>query len=213
MNRYLKLMLGLFLYGVGIVATIRADIGYAPWEVFHIGISNVTGISIGTASIIIGLLLIILTSLGKEKFGLGTIANIVIIGILIDIFLYLEIIPKFDSLPLQILEMVVGMFIISFATWLYIDSGFGAGPRDSLMVLLARYVKLPIGVIRSSIELLVTFLGWLMGGRVWLGTLIVSFGIGFCVQAVFRLVRFDPRLVEHEDIIFTIKSWGRREEF
>jgi uncharacterized membrane protein YczE len=192
-----KLVLGLFLYALGIVLTIKANIGYGPWEVFHAGLGKTAGISIGNASIAVGLAIIFVTLLMGEKIGLGTVLNMVLIGFFLDLLLSVNFIPVVGNAVLAILTLVAGLYVISIGSYFYIGSGFGAGPRDGLMVALARKIKLPIGVIRSVIELTATILGWMLGGMVGIGTVLAGFAIGFCIQSTFGLLRFDPMKVAH----------------
>ncbi|MDD3980999.1 MAG: hypothetical protein RBT72_00140 [Spirochaetia bacterium] len=198
--RFLKLIVGLFLYALGIVLTIQANIGYGPWEVFHVGISAVTGISIGTASIIVGLVIVLITILMGETIGLGTLLNMFLIGFFLDLLLALGLIPKVENLLAGIPVLILGLYVISLGSYFYIGSGFGAGPRDSLMVALARRLRWPIGLIRSLIELTATILGWTLGGMVGLGTLISGFAIGFCIHSSFKLLKFDPTRVHHSTL-------------
>jgi len=191
---------GLFFYALGITVTIKANIGYTPWDVFHAGIANKTGLSIGAVIIIVGLILVIIVTLLKEKFGLGTISNIILIGLFIDILIHLNIIPTAENFIIGIILLILGLFIIAIGAYFYIKSGFGAGPRDNLMVVFARKSKLPAGLCRSIIELLVTVFGWLLGGMAGLGTVISVIAIGFCIQIVFRIFRFDVTSVKHETL-------------
>ena len=199
--RFVKLNFGLFLYALGIVVTIKANIGYGPWEVFHVGLGKTVGITIGTASILVGLAIIVFTLLLGEKIGIRTILNMVMIGIFTDILLNLDIIAVVDNTYLGILVLVIGLYIISVGSFFYIGSGFGAGPRDSLMVALTRKTKLPVGVIRSLNELTVTLMGWIFGGMVGIGTVISVIAIGMCVQTTFYLFRFDVTAVKQATVM------------
>ncbi len=198
--RFLKLLLGLFLYALGIALTIQANIGYGPWEVFHVGLSAVTGLSIGGASIIVGLVIVFITLLMGEKIGLGTLLNMVLIGLFLDLLLASGLIPRIENVFVGIIALIIGLYTISLGSFFYIGSGFGAGPRDSLMVALTRRLRWPIGLIRSLIELTATILGWTLGGMVGIGTLISGFAIGFCVQSTFRLLKFDPTRIRHSSL-------------
>lgn len=204
-RRFLRLLLGLALYAVGIVLTINAHIGYAPWDVLHAGISISLGMSIGLASILVGLLICIVTWIFKEKIGIGSILNMVLIGVFIDVLFSIKLIPTSSNLGLGILELCCGLVVIAFASYYYISSGFGAGPRDSLMVLLTRKTKLPVGLIRTCLEVFVSIAGWLLGGSVGIGTVLVSLLIGFCVHLVFALLKFDSTKVQHQSIAETIR--------
>lgn len=203
--RFSRLILGLFLYAVGIVVTMSAHIGYAPWDVFHVGLGKVAGMSIGNASIITGLVIGIITIILGEKLGLGTILNMVLIGFFLDIIMKLHIIPVLDNMFLGIIMLIVGLFIISLASYFYIGSSFGAGPRDSLMVALTRKTGLSVGLCRGSIELIAAIVGWLLGGMLGIGTVISALAIGFCVQTSFKLLKFDATLVKHETLDVTYK--------
>lgn len=204
-----KLFIGLFLYALGIAVTMKANLGYASWEVFHQGIARTTGISIGLASIITGLIICIVVVMMGEKLGLGTILNMLMIGLFLDIILSLDFIPLMSGLISGILMMVSGLFLIAFATYFYIDSAFGAGPRDSLMVAIERKTGLPVGMSRGIVEVTAVSIGWLLGGPVGLGTLIAAVVIGFCIQIVFTLMKFEATKIKHETLGVTIKNSGR----
>ena len=209
--RILSLLFGLFLFALGIVLSIRANVGYAPWEVFHVGLAQKTGISIGTASILTGLVIVVIVLLLGEKIGLGTLCNMVLIGVFIDLILLADVIPKQESMVFGITMLIIGLFVISIGSYFYIKAGFGAGPRDGLMVVLNRKTKLPVGVCRSALELTVTIIGWVLGGMVGVGTVISVVAIGFCIQLTFALFKFVPSTVKHETLLQTYKNLTGRE--
>jgi uncharacterized membrane protein YczE len=201
------MVFGLFLFALGIVVTLKANIGYAPWDVLHVGIANKTGLTIGNISILVGVLIVIIVMLTGEKIGFGTILNMILIGVFIDVILASGVLPTAGNFMLGVITMLAGLFIIAIGSFFYIRAAFGAGPRDSLMVVLTRKTKLPVGVCRSAVELSATVIGWFLGGMAGIGTVISAFAIGFCVQIVFRLFRFDPTKVRHETLGETIKSF------
>ena len=203
--RLLHLLWGLFLYALGIVVTINAHIGYAPWDVFHVGFAKAVGISIGAASIITGVVIVALSVLLGEKLGLGTLLNMILIGVFLDMIIGLHIIPIATSFLSGVIMLLIGLFIIALASYFYIGSGFGAGPRDSLMVVLTRKTKFPIGICRGTIELLAVGAGWSLGGMLGIGTILSTFAIGFCVQTTFSLLNFDATKVKHETLDQTYK--------
>jgi uncharacterized membrane protein YczE len=204
-NRLLLLTWGLFLYALGIVVTLNANVGYAPWEMFHVGLAKTMGISIGIASIIVGVIIGIIAVFLGEKLGFGTILNMVLIGIFLDIILQFKIIPIAYNMIVGIAMLIVGLFIIALATYYYIKSGFGAGPRDSLMVALTRKTGLPVGACRGIIELMAVCVGWMLGGLLGIGTMISAFAIGFCIQITFKWLAFDATEVKHETLNQTYK--------
>jgi uncharacterized protein len=210
LSRLFRLLIGLFLYALGIVFTINANIGYAPWDAFHVGLSKIMGLSIGTTSILVGLIIVVITFLLGEKLGLGTILNMVLIGIFLDILMTLHLIPISNHMLISILMIIIGLFIIAIASYFYIGSAFGAGPRDSLMIALTRITGLPVGICRGTIELLAVIIGWKLGGMIGIGTVISAFVIGFCVQIIFKLFHFEPTKVKHETLDQTFRVFLRK---
>ncbi|WKY43119.1 hypothetical protein Q5O14_10625 [Eubacteriaceae bacterium ES2] len=196
--RFIKLNFGLFLYGLGIIVTMKANIGYAPWEVLHSGLSQTLGISIGLINTSVGALIVLIVFLLGEKIGLGTIFNMFMIGLFMDMILYLDFIPTLNHFIVGLPTLILGLFIISFGTYFYISSAFGAGPRDSLMVAVARKTGWPVGLCRGILEVSVVIIGFFLGGMVGIGTVISAVAIGFCVQITFRIMRFDPTQTKHE---------------
>lgn len=205
-KRMVKLLFGLFLYALGIVLTMKANLGFAPWEVFHQGVSNTIGLSIGKVSILTGFVICILVVLSGEKLGLGTILNMFLIGTFMDMILGLGVIPQMKGLISGVLMMFTGLFTISFASYFYIGSAFGAGPRDSLMVTIERKTGLAVGISRGIIEGSAVLIGWFLGGPVGLGTILGAFGISFCIQIVFTLMKFETTRIKHETLGATLQS-------
>lgn len=205
-KRLTSLIAGLFLFAFGNVVTMKASLGYSPWEVFHAGAAASLGVTIGTASIATSLVLVVVVLLTGEKLGLGTILNMILMGVFMDLILFLNFLPKPSAIPMRIAMLLLGILIISFGSYFYISSGFGAGPRDSLMVVLRRRTGLPVGLCRGGMEAIVVLAGWLLGGPVGLGTLVAAFGIGFFIQTVFALVHFDATAVRHETLDVTLRS-------
>jgi len=194
------------LFAVGIVLTIKANVGYAPWEVFHVGLSLATGISIGVASIVAGGVIVVFVTITGEKIGLGTIVSMVFTGIVIDLIIMLDVIPVAANFAVGITMLIVGLIVLSVGTYFYIKSAFGAGPRDNLMVVLNRKTRLPIGVCRGLVELSVTVAGWFLGGMVGIGTIVSVVAVGFCIQITFKIFKFNAAEVKHETIIQTFRA-------
>jgi uncharacterized membrane protein YczE len=206
--RLARLVFGLFLYAVGIVITLNARIGFAPWDVFHAGLAETIGISFGLASIVTGVAIVAVAAMLGERIGIGTILNMLLIGVFLDALLGIEGLPVAANFAYGALMMAGGMFIIAIATYFYIGSGFGAGPRDSLMVAITRKTGFPVGIVRAAIELLAVLVGWGLGGMLGLGTVASALAMGLCIQLVFRLFRFDPTAIRHESIRATLGGRG-----
>jgi len=205
------LVAGLAFFSLGIVLTIKANIGYAPWDVFHVGLADTVGLSIGTVSIAVGILIGVIIIILGEKIGIGTFFNMVLVGIKIDIIF--PHVPLAENLFSGIAVMLLGIFLMAIGSCFYMRSAFGAGPRDSLMVALNRKTRLPVGLCRFILELSVLIIGLLLGGMVGIGTAIFVAGIGLAIQAVFRLFRFDAKSVKHEtlrDTFMTLKNAMRQ---
>jgi len=211
MNSYVKrtirLIFGLFLYALGIFLSIQANIGLAPWEAFSMGGSYLTHLSYGNIVVITGFIIIAIDYVLKEKIGFGTILNAILIGKFVDLIQFFNLVPIMSNFWIGLLMLLLGQAIISIASYFYIGAALGCGPRDALMVALGkRMPKVPIGVIRGLIEGTVLIVGWLLGARVGIGTVISVFGIGLVLQFTFKLMRFDVKSIKHESISDTIKE-------
>lgn len=191
--RLTRLLTGLALFGIGVALMVRAELGLSPWEVLHQGLSFRTGILLGTMGIIIGLLVLIFWVPLREKLGLGTVANVILIGIVIDVTLW-RMPDEFTSTPVRWLLLLGGVALIGLATSLYIGAGLGPGPRDGLMTGLAKR-GWPIGIVRIGIELTVLVVGWLLGGTVGVGTVLFAFGVGPIVHMTLPWLTLVPTAV------------------
>lgn len=211
LKKFIRLIFGLYIYALGLVLCIYANIGLAPWDAFAIGISKVTGISYGNVSILIGITIVIaLFFLLKEKIGFGTILNAILIGFFSDLIIDSKIIPYMQNFFTGVLMLLAGQVLACIASYLYIGVGLGAGPRDSLMIGLGKkFSNIPIGIVRGSIEATVLFIGWILGAKVGLGTVIYVFSIGFLLQTTFKLLKFDVKSVVHESVFDTINIFKK----
>lgn len=184
-SRFLKLVVGLFIYGVGVGMTVDAQLGLAPWDVLAQGISRQTSLTFGYATVLVSLLVLLSWIPLKVKPGLGSIMNAIMVGLVAD--LTLNFLPTPDAYWLKLLLFLGGMVVISFATGLYISCGMGKGPRDGLNVGIAQRFKLPFWQARSIVEITVVTVGFLLGGQVREGTLIFALGIGYMNQIGMRI--------------------------
>ena len=179
-RRVVQLMIGLTLYGVSMAMLIRSTLGLDPWDVFHAGIATHVPLTFGQVTIVVGALVLLLWVPLRQWPGLGTVANVVVIGVAADIGLALIAAPQ--DLWARALMLGSGIVLNGIAGGLYIGSQLGPGPRDGLMTGFARRTGLSIRLVRTTIEVVVLSAGWLLGGPVGLGTVLYAVTIGPLVQ-------------------------------
>jgi len=194
-RRVAQLLVGLFLYGFAIAMMIRAALGISPWDVLSQGIVLHTGFNYAVVTNVIGALVLLLWIPIRQKPGIGTVVNVLMIGPSIEVGLWL--LPDVTDLVPRILLLAGGLVALAIATGLYIGARFGPGPRDGLMTGIHRRTGWPIWIVRTSIEVTVLAIGWLLGGNVGLGTLAFALLIGPLVNITLPLLKVpEPRRVE-----------------
>ncbi|MFT8348635.1 YczE/YyaS/YitT family protein [Clostridium saccharoperbutylacetonicum] len=201
----IRITIGFFLCACGTVLALNSNLGLSPWDVFHQGLTKISSVTMGQASIIVGVIIVIITSILGLKVGLGTIANMIVIGCFIDLIIYAKIIPVCNNLFSGIIMMIGSLFASAIGSYLYIGCEMGCGPRDGLMIALVKITGKPIGIIRFFIEMGALIIGWILGGFVGVGTLITAFGIGYCVQLIYKIFKSDVKLLKHRNIREGIK--------
>jgi uncharacterized protein len=205
-----RLILGLLLYSVGIVCTVNAHLGLSPWDVFHQGLGHQIGMTMGQASIIVGLVIVFINFFFKEKVGIGTILNMFLIGWFLDYLMINQLIPEPQTLILKLLMLFAGMFIIGLASYLYLGAGFGAGPREGVMVALHKKTGKSVRFVRNSIEITVFIAGYFLGGTVGYGTVLLSVAQGYVIQFVFKIFKFNVKTVKHRYVDEDIKRFLKK---
>lgn len=185
--RWAALVLGLVLFALGIVLLLESGLGLSPWDVLNQGVSEHTPLSFGQANIAIAFGVLVLARLLGARIGPGTIANAILIGVFVDALLGLDRIEALSEAGLgwRVAMLVAGIAVIGLGSGLYIGASLGAGPRDSLMLVLALRTHVRIGVVRAALEAAVTVVGFALGGTVGVGTLLFAFGIGPAVELAF----------------------------
>ncbi|ARK26290.1 hypothetical protein SporoP37_11570 [Sporosarcina sp. P37] len=180
--RWIFFIGGMMIMSLGISLMIKGQrLGIAPWDVLHLGLYQNIGLTIGSWSILTGFLIVTVTSFFlKEWPRLGTWLNMLLIGLFIDFFNWL--LPDVDSLSVQIVCFILGVFVLSYGVGVYVSPNLGAGPRDSLMLLFVDKFGWSLRLVRTAIEAAVTLIGFLLGGPVGIGTLIVVFFSGQLIQ-------------------------------
>ena len=185
-RRISQLLVGLFLFGFSIAMMLRAGIGVSPWDVLSQGLMVQTGLPFGLITNVVGALVLLLWIPIRQKPGIGTVVNVLLIGPSIEVGLWL--IPAQTTLALQIPLFAGGLALYAIATGLYIGGRFGPGPRDGLMTGIHHRWGWKIWIVRTSIEIVVLVLGWLLGGTVGIGTLAFALLIGPMVNVTLPLL-------------------------
>ncbi|HET6735756.1 YczE/YyaS/YitT family protein [Mycobacterium sp.] len=164
---------------------VRAGLGLDPWDVFHQGLANHTRMTIGIASAVVGVAVLLAWIPLRNRPGIGTIANVIVIAITVDVGMWL--LPSPTSLGVRIAMMVGAVVLNAFSTVVYVGAGLGPGPRDGLMTGLVVRTGWSVRLVRTSIEATVLVVGWLLGGTAGVGTVVYAFGIGPLVQLFVRI--------------------------
>ena len=180
------LILGLSIFGLGEGLLILSTTGNSPWSVLAEGISKTTGLSIGIATFLISVSVLFLWIFIKQKPGMGTIFNIIIIAGMIDITLGIFDAPS--SILIKYLLAILSVILVGLGSGIYLVANLGPGPRDGLMTGLTKLTNLPIALVRAFLEISAVIAGWYLGGTVGVGTLLFAFGIGPCVALGLYLV-------------------------
>ncbi|HEX6328234.1 MAG TPA: hypothetical protein VFZ72_16835 [Jiangellaceae bacterium] len=192
MRRLVQLCTGLVLYGVSLALMVRADLGLDPWDVFHQGLADRLPLTFGQVSIVVGTLVLLVWIPLRQRPGLGTISNVVVIGLAVDAAL--AAIPAPDPIVWRIAFLISGVLLNAFATAAYVGARLGAGPRDGLMTGLVARTGRSVRLVRTSIELSVLATGWLLGGTVGVGTVLYAVAIGPIVHVLLPQLTVPERI-------------------
>jgi hypothetical protein len=180
LRRFTQLQLGLFLYGASLALMVEAGLGLNPWSVFHQGLAEMTGLSLGLIVNVVGALVLLVWIPLRQRPGLGTICNVLLIGTSADIVLWM--IPPIDGLPLRVVFLAGAVVLNGAATGAYIGAGLGPGPRDGLTTGMVRLTGWPVRWVRMGIELGVLAMGWMLGGAIGVGTVLYALTNGPLLQ-------------------------------
>lgn len=191
-RRLVQLYAGLVLYGVSLALMVRADLGLDPWDVFHQGLADRLPLTFGQVTIVVGALVLLVWIPLRQRPGLGTISNVIVIGLAVDAAL--AAIPAPDPIVWRIALLVSGVLLNGVATAAYIGARLGPGPRDGLMTGLVTRTGRPVRLVRTSIELSVLATGWLLGGTVGAGTVLYAVSIGPIVHVLLAQLTVPERI-------------------
>lgn len=189
-RRLAQLYAGLVLYGVSMALMVRSSLGVMPWDVLHQGLARQLGWSLGTVTIVVGALVLLAWVPLRERPGLGTLSNVVVVGLAVDAVL--AVLPAPDGLPGRVAFAAAGILLNGVATAAYIGVALGPGPRDGLMTGLVRRTGGPVGPIRTAIEVVVVGTGWLLGGTLGVVTVLYALSIGPLVHVLLPRLAVEP---------------------
>ena len=202
LKEWLRIIIGLFVFSFGVHLTIFANIGLAPWDCLGMGISYHTPLNYGLSMTMIALIVLGIDLLLRERIGYGTIIDALLTGNFVQLFNSINPLPLNTVLWRGILIMLAGFVFMALGMAIYMKSEQCCGPRDALLVGLGkRMPRIPIGIVEVMLWAVVLFIGWLLKGPVGIGTVISTFGAGIVMQAVYSLIRFEPRDLRHRDVI------------
>lgn len=203
---WLKIIIGLLVFSLGVHLTIRADLGLAPWDCLAMGISYNTPLNFGLASTATSVIILLIDIMMKEKIGFGTILDAFLTGSFIQLFNDIDTLPKTANTFIGVLIIVAGLALMAVGQFFYMSSAQCCGPRDALLVGLGKRLRsLPIGAVQSILWGVVFLIGWLLGGPVGIGTVVTTFGSGVVMQIIYTIIKFEPRKIEHRSVIETVK--------
>lgn len=201
-------ILSLALYGFGCFLGVKAGgVGTNAWNTLALGLSESFSLTFGTGTFLISLLIIVIDLVGRGKLGFGTVLNVILIPVFSDWFIALfSFLPNATDPVIGVLITLAGQVVIAFATILYMSPALGCGPRDTLMIIIGKKIPvIPIGGVKFGIEIAVLLIGFLMGAPLGIGSVLVLILQASIFQLVCRIVRYEPRNVEHEDVLDTCR--------
>ena len=203
---WVKIVLGLLVFSLGVHLTIRADLGLAPWDCLGMGIAAHTPLNYGLTMTVMGVIILLIDLWMGEKIGFGTVIDALLTGNFVQMFNDLDPFPATRGVAAGLLIILAGLVLMAVGQYFYMSAAQCCGPRDALLVGLGKRLRrLPIGLVQILLWGTVLLAGWLLGGPVGIGTLVSTFGSGLVLQLVFSLIRFEPRQVEHRGILEAAK--------
>lgn len=207
-KRCIRCILSLMLYSCGCFLGVKAGVaGTNAWNTLSLGLAETFGLSFGTGTFLISLLIILVDLIGKGKLGIGTFLNIILIPTFSDLLIAVfAFIPDAQNPWIGAIISLLGQVVIAFATVLYTSAGLGCGPRDTLMIIIGKKIsRIPIGAVKFGIEIFVLMIGFLLGTSVGIGTVLALLLQASIFQFACRLTRYEPRSVQHESVADTYR--------
>lgn len=201
-----KQIIGYMIIGFSVYLLKLMNLGMHPWGTLQLGIVNITGLPFGTISQLVGFTIIVISFFLKIYPGLGTLLNMFFIGFFINIYESINLIPQPSNIWLRVFLVLVAQIIFNYGIYFYISCGIGAGPRDGLMVGLVKKTGKSVTIIKTTLEATVFIIGFLLGGTIGIGTVIVTFSGGWILNKIFELHKYNPKEEHHTKLTDYFKS-------
>lgn len=202
LSGWLRILFGLAVYSFGVHLTIYANIGLAPWDCLGMGISIHTPLNYGRSMVLISVTAVLIQLVLRENIGFATLLDAIITGNLTQLLNDYSPYTENHSISLGFVLMLFGFLFISLGMYLYMSAEQGCGPKDGLLIAIGkRMPKIPIGVVEILLWVVVTLIGWMLGGSVGIGTVISTFGAGAVMQLFFDVIGFEPRKLHHKNLL------------
>ncbi|MCK9216441.1 MAG: hypothetical protein M0P77_00765 [Firmicutes bacterium] len=205
-GKVFKIITGLFIISLGNVLMIYANLGLNSWGILHQGISLQTPLTFGQASQLLGLFIIVICSTLGSFPGIGTILNMYFVGAFTDLLKDSHLFTTPRTIYMQFVMLIFAILIMDIGMYLYLKEKIGAGPKDGLMLILTKRCNLDMGLIRTIMEVTAVVIGFLLGGKFGIGTIIAALALGPILRYLFKIFGYDPKKVKHEDLLETIKQ-------
>lgn len=205
-----KLLIGLFISALGVITMINGNIGLPPWDVLHKGISNVLGITMGQSVIIMSIVLILIGLTLGQKIGLGTLGNMLFVGIFMDIIVSIDLIPQANSWGVGFIMMNIGMFLLALGSVLYISCELGCGSKDSVTLGLTSKLNQPVKYVRAGLEIIAVIAGLILGSTFTIVTVYSALTFGYIMQLTFKLLKCNAAELQHVSIMDYVRRFRER---
>lgn len=209
---WLRIVFGLIIFAFGVHLTIKADLGLAPWDCFGMGISYHTPLNYGLSMTVMGVVLLIIDLCLKEKIGFGTVIDAMLTGNFVQFFNDMDKLPHTPNTFVGIVLIIAGLALMALGQYFYMTSAQCCGPKDALLIGIGkRFKKMPIGVVQYILWGTVFLIGWLLGGPVGIGTVVTTLASGVVTQAVYAVLKFEPRNITHQSVGDILKLMSFRD--
>ncbi|OPL09229.1 MAG: hypothetical protein AVO33_07135 [delta proteobacterium ML8_F1] len=201
-----RLMLGFLVIALGTNLMVNSGIGLMPWGVFHWGLTNIAPLTFGQAQQITGLVIILVATWYKFYPGIGTIGNMIFVGLFIDIVANLRFLPVPQGFMAQLFILLLGVTFFDLGVYLYLSADLGGGPRDSIMILFSEHSIFTPGQVKIIMEITVAIIGFFMGGLLGIGTLISAITGGLILDVIFKLFKYTPDKRKTNNLVLNYKT-------